>query len=110
MGIYDRITATVKKSRGNENLDMMSVILISSFTGGFAWVCNYPFDTVKSRIQAKSTTEKKTTMLSAISTLYESGGIKGFFRGLGPSTLRAMLVTSSRMLAYEMTLQLLSKY
>ena len=107
LGFYDRITATVKASHGNENLDMMSVVLISSFTGGCAWVCNYPFDTVKSRIQVKNSTEKKTTTLSAISTLYESGGIKGFFRGLGPSTLRAMLVTSSRMLAYEKTLQLL---
>mmetsp|Transcript_31032 Transcript_31032/g.74991 ORF Transcript_31032/g.74991 Transcript_31032/m.74991 type:complete len:292 (-) Transcript_31032:844-1719(-) len=110
LGFYDRIAATVKASHGNENLDMMSVVMISSFTGACAWICNYPFDTAKSVIQAKTSTEKKTTTLSAISTIYESGGIKGFFRGLGPSTLRAMLVTSSRMLAYEKTLQFLSNF
>ena len=113
------------------------VILISSFTGACAWVCNYPFDTIKSVIQAgnkapataptaigigngsgsnnkyknHTTTTTTTTTVSSlratIRSIYRLGGWKGFYRGLGTSTLRAMLVTSSRMFAYEKTLQLI---
>ena len=110
LGLYDRISDALKGENQNEALGIASVIMISAFTGACAWVCNYPFDTVKSVIQAKSNTEIEITTRSAIQSIYETGGIKGFFRGVGASTLRAMLVTSSRMLAYEKTLQLLSNY
>ena len=116
---------------------MGMVILISSFTGACAWVCNYPFDTIKSVIQAgnkappaaptaigngngsggnnkyknHTTTTTTTTTVSSlratIRSIYRLGGWKGFYRGVGTSTLRAMLVTSSRMFAYEKTLQLI---
>jgi len=107
LGLYDRIYHH-QKSDASNNHDMVSVALISSFTGACAWICNYPFDTIKSVQQARSSGDKKITMTSATQSIYKSGGIRAFFRGVGPSTLRAMMVTSSRMLAYEKTLQLLS--
>lgn len=62
-------------------------------------------------MQADMTTHNNTrvTMRSAMQAIYKSGGWKAFWRGAGPSTLRAMLVTSSRMLAYEKTIQLLNR-
>ncbi len=115
LGLYDRIANKIKDRRKyddythgpNSNLSMGTVVMISSFTGACAWICNYPFDTVKSIIQAGSGHDKMTTR-SAIISIYESGGLKAFWRGAGSSTLRAVLVTSSRMLAYEKTIQLLS--
>jgi hypothetical protein len=50
----------------------------------------------------------RITMKAAVQSIYNSGGFKAFWSGAGPSTFRAMLVTSSRMLAYEKTLQLLN--
>jgi solute carrier family 25 carnitine/acylcarnitine transporter 20/29 len=114
LGLYDRIYHVVKedanheKSDASNNHDMASVALISSFTGACAWICNYPFDTIKSIQQARSSGDKTMTMTSAAQSIYKSGGFRAFFRGAAPSTLRAMMVTSSRMLAYEKTLQLLS--
>jgi len=110
LGLYDRITSAVKKKTNttqNEPLSMSYVVLISSFTGACAWVCNYPFDTVKTAMQ-RSDTNKRLKMRDAIRSIYNSGGFKTFFRGIGSSTVRAMLVTSSRMLAYEKTIQLLN--
>jgi hypothetical protein len=110
LGFYDRISNMAKGGKHNEDnqpLHMGTVVMISSLTGACAWICNYPFDTVKSVMQAGSMQEKMTTR-SAIQSIYKSGGLKAFWRGVGSSTLRAMLVTSSRMLAYEKTIQILS--
>ena len=110
LGLYDRITNSVKVKSNitqNEPLSMSYVVLISSFTGACAWICNYPFDTVKTAMQS-SDTNKRLKLRDAIRSIYNSGGLKAFFRGIGSSTVRAMLVTSSRMLAYEKTIQLLN--
>ena len=93
---------------------MGDVIGISSFTGACAWIANYPFDTVKTVIQAggiSSTTRQHTkiNMTDTIRLVYNSGGFQAFWRGVGSSTFRAMLFTSSRMLAYEKTLQMLNR-
>jgi hypothetical protein len=106
LGLYDRISQIAKDSNNALSLDTPTVVLISSLTGGCAWLCNYPFDTIKTIIQSKAGKERITTSF-AIRSLYELGGLKAFFRGAGSSTVRAMLVTSSRMLAYEKTLQML---
>ncbi len=117
LGLYDRISNAVRTRGRNDDdddaavggndrpLGMAMVVSISSFTGACAWMCNYPFDTVKTVMQAGS--HEQVTVRSAIRSIYRSGGWKAFWRGAGPSTVRAMLVTSSRMLAYETTLQML---
>ena len=123
LGLYDRITNAVKarRRRSDDNftkdqpLSMGDVILISSFTRACAWIANYPFDTVKTVIQAggvsSSTTRQHTkiNMTDTIRLVYNSGGFRAFWRGVGSSTFRAMLVTSSRMLAYEKTIQMLNR-
>jgi len=116
LGMYDRISNAVKVRRRHDNgvvdddqpLDMGTVVFISSFTGACAWLCNYPFDAVKTVMQAglSSTQNERVTLRCAIQSIYNSGGWRRFFRGAGPSTFRAMLVTSSRMLAYEKTIQM----
>ena len=117
LGMYDRISNAVKVRRRHENdvidddqpLDMGTVVLISSFTGACAWLCNYPFDTVKTVMQAGlSSTQQneRVTLRRAIQSIHKSEGWRGFWRGAGTSTIRAMLVTSSRMLAYEKTIEM----
>lgn len=109
LGLYDRISEVVRYRRNlgsHEPIEMKFVILISSFTGACAWLCNYPFDTVKTVMQAG---HRHVTLRNAIQTIHDDGGWKAFWRGAGPSTFRAMLVTSSRMLAFEKTIQLLER-
>ena len=113
LGMYENITNAVKGNRKSyykfpdqdqdQPLGTGAIILISSFTGACAWLCNLPFDTIKTVMQAG----ERITMKDAIKSIYNSGGWRSFWRGASSSTLRAMLVTSSRMLAYEMTLELL---
>ena len=37
---------------------MVSVAVTSSLTGGLAWICSYPFDTIKTMIQSGKTWEE----------------------------------------------------
>ena len=49
-GLYDRISASmIHNGYGNKQgkLHMGQVMIVSSFTGACAWICNYPFDTIK---------------------------------------------------------------
>ena len=121
LGLYDLISSEVKKRRYQEQgqdhqsvqLPMHEVISISSLTGACAWICNYPFDTIKSVMQSSSrerrgsVSNSNQSISAAVRSIYKLGGVRGFFSGAFPSTVRAMLVTSSRMLAYEKTLQML---
>ena len=108
LGLYDRISSIVKENgeQGGQPLHMGQVVLISSFTGACAWICNYPFDTLKTVMQGKGAHES-IPMKTAFLSIWNSGGAKAFFRGVKTSTGRAMLVTSTRMLVYEKTIQLL---
>jgi solute carrier family 25 carnitine/acylcarnitine transporter 20/29 len=69
----------------------------SSCTGALAWIASYPFDAVKTVMQSKG----KHTLRSAVSILFQRGGVASFYVGCGSSTLRAVLVTSSRLVVYE---------
>ena len=76
-----------------------------AFTGALVWILSYPFDTIKSIAQAKSLSKRGVISYStAMKDLWQIGGISAFYRGYGASTIRAMLVTSIRILVYEWTL------
>mgnify|MGYP005862296491 CR=1 FL=1 len=93
LGLYDKV-----QPKG-----FVQVALTSSLTGAFAWISSYPFDTIKSVMQAKP-----MSTLEALKTIHERGGIASFYRGCVPSTGRAMLVTSLRMITYEAVLSWLA--
>ena len=104
LGFYDRIMDTISNQNQNERR-LGHVVSVSAFTGALAWISSYPFDTIKSIAQAKSSSKRGVISYSAaMKDLWQIGGISAFYRGCGASTIRAMLVTSIRMLAYEWTL------
>jgi solute carrier family 25 carnitine/acylcarnitine transporter 20/29 len=104
LGLYDSLrgqsAATAAESPG-----LAWIAATSSLTGGLAWVVSYPCDTVKTVMQAS---ESKMTIRNAIQKIWcQGGGYTAFYRGCGASSGRAMLVTSTRMIAYEWILALL---
>jgi len=84
---------------------LAKIAAISSITGGIAWIVSFPFDTVKSVMQAQAPSKPCVGLSEAVRNLYYSGKHGGsfaaFYRGCAASTGRAVLVTSSRMMAYE---------
>lgn len=86
----------------------VQIALTSAATGAVAWIASYPFDTVKTVVQAppiggnsSSSSRGASPTWDAIRQVYGRGGLSAFYRGCLSSTGRCILVTSSRMVTYE---------
>jgi len=82
-------------------------LLASGSTGGIAyWLCCYPLDVVKSRIQLRSTPPIGTPVqyiAHELKTVVQESGFAGLFRGLSPSLLRSIPAAASTFAAFELT-------
>lgn len=77
--------------------------------GALAWVVSYPLDAVKGRIQSRRLNEPALSAKHAARDLLAAhGGLKGLYVGVGPSVMRAVLVSGSRFSAYEAALRALA--
>ena len=71
-----------------------------AFYGGLAgealWLASYPFDVVKSKMQSDGfgSNMKYPTMASCFNHTWRAEGVWGFWRGIGPTLLRAMPVSA----------------
>ena len=112
---YDRILYSLRRqdteSSNHETIqpNYRHIVAVSSLTGALAWIASYPFDSMKSIIQAEVSGGRDMTMRRILVDRWKTnGGIMSLFRGCGASTFRAMLVTSVRMVMYEWTTSLVN--
>jgi len=100
LGSYDVARAHLVVA-GDARPPLYAVAAASAASGALAWVANYPFDTVKSVQQSAPPGTASRSGLGAAQALWRRGGLAAFYRGIGPSTARAILVTCSRLVAFE---------
>lgn len=80
-----------------------------AFYGGLAgealWLASYPMDVVKSKMQTDGFGKdmKYKTMRDCFAQTWKAEGMGGFWRGLGPTLLRAMPVSAGTFAVVEMT-------
>ena len=74
---------------------------VSGLTGALAWFAAFPTDVVKTVQQARSSNQRPLSAPAAARRLWQVGGIRAFYVGAGAGTARAVLVTSSRLVAFE---------
>ena len=71
-----------------------------AFYGGLAgealWISSYPFDVIKSKMQSDGFGDKMRykTMRDAFGQTWAQEGARGFWKGIGPTLLRAMPVSA----------------
>eukprot|EP01035_Chromulina_nebulosa_P023089 gene23089-29915_t len=123
--LVDAVTANVyihmwdfnnrnSKRDGSEKMALPSVVrngLSGGLAGGVSKFVVYPLDTVKKRMQAqalRSTVSALTTapttyngFLHCIGSIYCSEGLKGFYRGIVPTTVKSVVATAITFAAYE---------
>ncbi|KAK6216455.1 hypothetical protein LQW54_003460 [Pestalotiopsis sp. IQ-011] len=85
-----------------------------AFYGGLAgevlWLGSYPLDVIKSKMQTDGfgTTQKYKSMRDCFAQTYRAEGMRGFWKGLGPTLLRAMPVSAGTFATVELTLRAIS--
>lgn len=83
----------------NKLNNTLQILVAGGVAGQAAWVSTYPFDVIKSRLQAEAVTKSSSVsqmgQLQYIAKLYRHEGIQTFFRGLSPVLLRAFPVNAT---------------
>ncbi len=72
------------------------VALYGGLAGEALWLCSYPFDVVKSKLQTDGlgSDRRYKGMMDCMRQTWRGEGAKGFWRGIGPTLLRAMPVSA----------------
>ncbi|CAM6051715.1 unnamed protein product [Sphagnum compactum] len=98
------------RSNGQETL--LTMLTAGGLAGSLSWLCCYPLDVVKSRLQAQGGVGGSGTRYKGIIDCFQISvrqeGFQVLFRGLGTSLARAYLVNGAIFSAYESTLRFLS--
>lgn len=95
--------------RNNVKREEISSLKVASY-GGLAgealWLSSYPFDVVKSKMQCDGfgAEQQFRSMRDCFQKTYAAEGFVGFWRGLGPTLLRAMPVSAGTFAVYVLTL------
>ncbi|XP_057773035.1 mitochondrial arginine transporter BAC2-like [Salvia miltiorrhiza] len=81
-----------------------TMVVAGGLAGVASWICCYPLDVVKTRIQAQSTS-CYTGMLDCFATSVRQEGYSVLWRGLGTAVARAFVVNGAVFTAYETALR-----
>ncbi|KAF2728444.1 mitochondrial carrier [Polyplosphaeria fusca] len=98
--------------RNNIQRDEVSTLKVA-FYGGLAgealWIASYPFDVVKSKQQSDGfgPNQKYKSMRDCFRQTWRAEGMGGFWRGIGPTLLRAMPVSAGTFATVELTMRLI---
>jgi solute carrier family 25 carnitine/acylcarnitine transporter 20/29 len=85
-----------------------------AFYGGLAgealWLASYPFDVVKSKMQSDGFGKEMRykNMRDCFTQTYRGEGLRGFWKGIAPTLLRAMPVSAGTFAVVEMTMRAIS--
>ncbi|CAN9122127.1 unnamed protein product [Alternaria alternata] len=100
-------------ARNNIDRSEISTLKVAAY-GGLAgevlWISSYPFDVIKSKMQSDAfgKEQKYKSMRDCFAKTYRGEGLGGFWRGIGPTLLRAMPVSAGTFATVEVTMRLIS--
>ncbi|KAI9822438.1 MAG: hypothetical protein M1827_000157 [Pycnora praestabilis] len=83
------------------------IALYGGLAGEALWLSSYPFDVVKSKMQSDGFGDKMRYrgMRDCFKQTYGREGLRGFWKGIGPTLLRAMPVSAGTFAVVEMTMR-----
>lgn len=82
--------------------------------GGLAgealWLSSYPFDVIKSKMQSDGfgANRRYSSMRDCFTQTFKAEGMRGFWKGIAPTLLRAMPVSAGTFAVVEMTMRAIS--
>ncbi|KAH0566365.1 hypothetical protein GP486_000223 [Trichoglossum hirsutum] len=79
-----------------KDIPSWKVATYGGLAGEALWLWSYPFDVVKSKMQSDGFggNQKFSSMRDCFSQTFRNEGLRGFWKGIGPTLLRAMPVSA----------------
>ena len=79
-----------------QEIPQLKVATYGGLAGEVLWLSSYPFDVVKSKMQSDGFGPHKryASMRECFAQTYRGEGLRGFWKGIGPTLLRAMPVSA----------------
>lgn len=98
-------TDAARNKVAREEIPAWKIALYGGLAGEALWVSSYPLDVIKSKMQTDQFGEKQRykTMRACFAETWRAEGMGGFWRGLGPTLLRAMPVSAGTFAVVELT-------
>jgi solute carrier family 25 (mitochondrial carnitine/acylcarnitine transporter), member 20/29 len=90
------MNADAKRNIKREEISTLKVAFYGGLAGEALWLASYPFDVIKSKMQTDGFGENQRykTMRDAFAQTWRLEGARGFWKGIGPTLLRAMPVSA----------------
>lgn len=106
---YEFLMAQATKKVAREDIPTWKLMLFGGLAGEALWLASYPLDVVKSQVQSDSfgSQRKYNGAWDAAKKTFKSRGVAGFWKGIGPTLLRAIPASASTFASVELTLRLL---
>jgi hypothetical protein len=105
MGFYDPIKKMLR-SEGDVVEPLYKKILAGGFSGMLGSSIANPTDLLKVRFQAQAPSQS-IGLLATAQNIWNAEGLKGLYRGVVPTTQRAMILTATQIPVYEHSKKLL---
>lgn len=93
-----------------KDIPTWKIAMYGGLAGEMLWISSYPFDVIKSKMQTDGFGEKQRykSMRDTFAQTFKQEGMMGFWRGVGPTLLRAMPVSAGTFATVELTMRLIS--
>lgn len=103
------MNSDAKRNRiDRKEIPSWKVALYGGLAGEALWLGSYPFDVVKSKMQTDGFgqgQQRYRNMRHCFAQVWRQEGMRGFWKGLGPTLLRAMPVSAGTFAVVEMTMR-----
>jgi len=111
-GTYEALKSwkyPVKSDGTRDRVSFAYVILFGSLAGMAFWLPSYPWDIIKTRMQADDF-EKGRNIVTVAKDIYGTSGWKGFFKGFTPCFARAIPANGAIFLGFEVAMRALQNF
>lgn len=105
MGLYEPARQFVAPGKPLNEISLWQKIVAGFFSGGVGSAIANPTDLIKIRFQARRPDQPKLyrNTFDAFLQIYRADGLRGLYKGVGPTTLRAAVLTSAQLASYDHT-------
>ena len=105
------MNADMRRNRiKRESISSPKIAVYGGLAGEMLWISSYPFDVVKSKMQSDGfgMDQRYKRMTDCFRQTWAKEGLFGFWKGIGPTLLRAMPVSAGTFAVVEMTMRALA--